>query len=115
MTKNFIRLFIVLLASHIAYAGSGSGKVTFLLTNHDTSPNWVVFNISGYANHACPNPNQSSGKLKFDLSTEKGMGMLSLLLSAEARDKTVTVRGAGACIAQNREEVIWISIGNPQD
>ena len=39
--------------------------------------------------------------------------MLSLLLSAEARQIPITVVGMGTCIAQNRESVNYIYTGDP--
>lgn len=96
-----------------SFAGYGTGKITFLLVNQDTTPNRVVFNIENYSAHPCAAPNPQLGELKFDISSEKGIGMLSLLLSAEAQDKIITVQGAGLYIEQDRETASWISIGDP--
>jgi hypothetical protein len=106
-------LMLLLSASPFAFGGQGTGRVTFLLINRDQNPAWVVFNIQGYANHPCATPNGNLGKLIFTVDSTAGAQMLSLLLSAEARQIPITVVGAGACAAQNRESVTYLYVGDP--
>jgi len=44
-------------------------------------------------------------------STDQGKALLSLILTAFAANKTVTVHGSGACTAfSNREDVAWLIV-----
>ena len=47
---KIILVFIAFALPSNAYAGSGSGRVTFLLVNHDTTPVWVNFNVENIMN-----------------------------------------------------------------
>ncbi len=112
MTKFVVALILFALPL-LASSGNGSGLVTFLLINNDTTPTWVVFNISNTTSHACVNPNATLGRYKFPVDTVKGSELLALLLSAEARKIPVAVQGSGLCIEQNREGIDYLYIGNP--
>ena len=113
---KIILVFIAFALPSNAYAGSGSGRVTFLLVNHDTTPVWVNFNVENIMNHACATPNSTLGQFVFtvdETGTGRGREMLSLLLSAEARNVPITVRGTGVCVEQNRESIDYLYIGDP--
>jgi hypothetical protein len=98
----------------LSFASNNSGTVTFLLATHDTSPVWIVFNVSGNAGgHACPIPNGGLGRYFFTANSTAGKEMLAILLSAEARQATVTLVGSGVCGEQNREAVSYLYIGDP--
>src|SRR5688500_14727718 len=110
MLKKFVLVCCVLLAP-TAYAGQGSGKITFLLINKFT-PAWVVFNVETTTNHACGTPS-SLGRWRVDLTTATGQEMVALLLSAEARQVPIKVSGVSVCGEQNREVVDYIYVGDP--
>lgn len=110
--RHIILLVAILLGASSVYAGSGSGKITFLLVNHDSTPNYVVFNVETITGHACASPS-TFGKWAVPLDTDKGRSMLSLLLSAEARGVSITVNGGSNCYFQNRENVNYIFVGAP--
>ena len=91
-----------------ALAGDQTGKV--VMVGGDIG-NPFVFTVSGTrtsqpacatdSNWAIPNPNSDNAK-----------GLLSLVLSAFAANKTITVHGNGGCDATftNREEVAYLFI-----
>lgn len=116
MWRKQMKLFLMaagLVASFSALAGQGVGRVTFIGASHDTNVPWVFFNIENYSNHACATPNNSLGKLMFTTDSTRGREMLSILLSAEARQTAVTVVGTGSCVEQNREAVNFLYLGDP--
>lgn len=92
-------------------AGTGNGKITFLLSNH---LGWVIFNVENYTDHACESPNRALGYLFIDASNENSQNLAAQLLAAEASGKEITVQGTRQCVTQNRESVDYIYIGNPR-
>lgn len=110
--RQFFITVVLLLSAVAAQAGSGTGKITFLLVNYDTVPNYVVFNVENIVNHACASPS-TFGKWAVALDIDKGKSILSLLFSAEARGTPIAINGGGSCYFQNRENVNYVFSGAP--
>src|SRR5690606_22491541 len=94
------------------FAGSATGKITFLSVNYDTTPTYVIFNTEVTGSQACSVPS-TFGKWAVALDTDKGKSLLSLLLYAQASGTPVNVAGGGVCYFQNRENVNYVYVGTP--
>jgi len=51
---------VLLLAACSAFAGQGTGKVTFLIINRDQQPAWVLFNVQNSSELSPMNKNFAS-------------------------------------------------------
>ena len=108
---TFIALFF-LGGNAASIAGDGSGKITRILSHtkmvNGENIGVIMFNV---AVHTDPPVDCPGHEWAFDANDGNGKAMYSLLLSAAAQGKPVTVKGTGDCQAwQDRERPYWISI-----
>lgn len=109
MYRKIICLICISLPLQV-FAGSGTGKVTMLGVNHGTTPVWAFFNVESNGS-VCGNA--PLGRWIFTTDSTRGKEMLSVLLSAEARQVPITVVGTGTCDGQQREYVNYLYTGTP--
>ena len=113
-----MKLFILILlfASTSSMAGTASGKVTKILSHTDGGNGHGVFlfTIDGQRDNA-PACSISDEKKTWALSLEKesGRAIYSLLLSAQAQGKSISVVGRGNCNSWgDSEEPRYVTILN---
>ena len=105
-----ILLFLIFgVASFSVLAGDGSGKITRIFAHEKNGTEVVImFNVENHSNPpaSCPN-----NEWAFDANNDLGKAMYSLLLSAAAQGKSITVKGSGDCKAwPDRERPVWIMV-----
>lgn len=109
--KKVMMCAVIIINSAIstAYAGMGSGKVTKIYAHEKNGGAGVIMFAVQNHNNA---PSQCPGhEWAFDVNTDQGKAMYSLLLAAASQGKPVTVKGAGDCAAWgDRERPIWIMV-----
>ena len=100
---------IFMFMSSSVFAGNGSGKVTRIYAHPKHNGAGVI--MFAVQNHTNPPSDCPSHEWAFDANTDHGKAMYSLLLSAAAQGKPVTVIGAGDCKAwSDRERPSWIMV-----
>lgn len=105
-------MILALLFSSAALAGSGSGKVTTLFVHDKNNGAGVIFfGTENNSNKAACSTAAGGGEWAFDLNTEQGQAMYSMLLTAATSGFDVTVSGKGSCGAWgDREEPRYILV-----
>ena len=107
-TKTTIALIfgaVALIAAPASAAQGGTGTVTQLSVLSSTSGTYGKVKISNYSGTppGCHISNHD-GEFAFDLQTDKGKALLSLLQGALLGGKTVGIGGASSCFNVNGSE-----------
>ena len=101
---------VLLLGSSNVFAGSATGKVTFLAVN-DQDQVHVITETRGTSIPSCVTTD--SDRLVTDLATEHGKAIYSLLLSAQAQGLDVQIGGKNSCNIRTGMETIQYVIVRP--
>ncbi|GLS27786.1 hypothetical protein [Marinibactrum halimedae] len=113
---RFLVSIAILLISNSSIAGTASGQVTEIIAHTDGGNGHGVFMfyIEGQRDNTPPCSTVGGGKAwAMSLEKESGRAMYSLLLSAQAQGKTVSVFGRGNCDSWgDREEPHYINLIN---
>lgn len=104
MTKILLFLFTILIISQNAYCGTGGGKAQIEGVGNWNSTDLVFFYTDTYMNK--PACNDYNGRWVIDISTDLGRAQYSLLLSAQAQGKPITVSGNNLCNLYGNSETV---------
>lgn len=93
-------LLVALCIPHVAFAGSGSGRVTSIFIANDTSV--VLFKLDGPLEDS---PGCNKGE-RFAIQTagQGGRNLYRAVLEAKAHDYTIAVKGLNTCVYEWKSE-----------
>jgi hypothetical protein len=113
--KNIIIIALLLTLSHAVIAGTASGNVERILV-HSSGGNGqgvAMFIMENNANKPACSTAANGRAWAFSLENESGKAMYSLLLTAQAQQKSISVKGADNCAAwSDREKATYIFMVN---
>ncbi len=107
-----LAFFALLLATGLSFAGTGGGKVRHIMLHVGAGEAGVLFFKTEYnSNKAACSTADGGTHWAVSLDTGLGRAMYSLLLAAQAQQKTVYVAGSGDCASWgDRERPYAISV-----
>ncbi|MEJ2415944.1 MAG: hypothetical protein P8Y45_03215, partial [Exilibacterium sp.] len=98
--KNIVVLIAWVMLLQVANAGTGSGKI-LQITAHSSGDGAgvVMFKTENNQDKAACSTTDGGSQWAISLSNNQGKAMYALLLSAQAQQKSINVKGAGECSA----------------
>ncbi|WP_370977850.1 hypothetical protein [Agaribacterium sp. ZY112] len=108
--KKFL-LVMGLAMSVNCFGGSVTAKVSFIQVNNKTGyPNIVAIKPSIVPSSRPSCATDTHGRFAASLETEAGRAIYSMVLAAQASEKTLEIYGTNTCIGGALEEIDYIRI-----